>query len=318
MRTARLPKSRAPPIVSLMQAATQSAGPRPKAPEGGKARRVYLLLRDRIAAGAYGEGASLPGEQRLAASLAVSRVTVRRALGALAADGLVERRAGSGTTVRAPSAPPAIAADLATLMPHLGAMERATVASLLSCAYGPAPDAVARAMGLHPGARVQAAVRVRSHEGRVFSHLTTHVPEVVARRYSEADLATVPLFRLLERSGVRIGGAEQRVTASLAGPEVAEVLGVEVGAALLSLVRIVRDAEGRAVEHLSALYRPDLFHLSMRMSRVGGTEDRWRPVIGEAGDEPTAAVFADADRGATSGAALGAGEPGCQTHGAPA
>ncbi len=69
-------------------------------PDGAKARRVYLSLRDQIADGRLCDGDTLPGEQRLAESYGVSRVTVRRALSALGAAGLIEKRAGSGTTVR--------------------------------------------------------------------------------------------------------------------------------------------------------------------------------------------------------------------------
>ena len=128
---------------------------------------------------------------------------------------------------------------------------------------------------------MQTAVRVRLSDGQPFSHLTTHVPEDIASNYDEADLATQPLFRLLERSGVEVDGAHQSVTATLAAPEVAEALDVSVGSALLSLRRVVRDAEGRGVEHLSALYRPDLFRLEMTLTRVGAGEARhWEPVIG--------------------------------------
>ena len=49
-------------------------------PEGGKARRVYLLLRDEIMRGVRVDGTALPGEPRLATQYSVSRVTIRRAL----------------------------------------------------------------------------------------------------------------------------------------------------------------------------------------------------------------------------------------------
>jgi len=249
-------------------------------PEGGKARRVYLLLRDEMVNGTYPAGASLPGEQRLTEIYGVSRVTVRRALEALDADGLIERRAGSGTVVRPQGKGAAVAMDFASMMPQLVAMDRSTTARLLSFSYGGAPDQVAAAMGLAPGARVQTAVRVRAVDGEPFSHLTTYVPEPIAANYTEADLATTPLFRLLERSGVQVGEAQQSVSATLASPDVADALGVSVGAALLSLRRVVKDADGHGVEYLSALYRPDLFRLEMTLNRVGGDENRhWEPVF---------------------------------------
>ena len=249
-------------------------------PEGGKARRVYLLLRDEMSNGTYPAGTTLPGEQKLAEIFAVSRVTIRRALDALDADGLIERRAGSGTQVRPQADTGPVAADFTSLMPQLVAMGQSTTARLLSFSYGAAPSHVAQAMGLDGGARVQTAVRVRSLDDRPFSHLTTYVPEIIAANYTEADLATTPLFRLLERSGVQVEGAQQSVTATLASPDVAEALGVSVGSALLSLRRVVRDADGRGVEYLSALYRADLFRLEMTLNRVGGADDRhWEPVI---------------------------------------
>ena len=65
-----------------------------------KTQRVYLLLRDQIVSGELAAGARLPGEPTLAEDHEVSRVTIRRALGRLAEEGLIIKRAGSGTYVR--------------------------------------------------------------------------------------------------------------------------------------------------------------------------------------------------------------------------
>lgn len=253
--------------------------------EGGKAQRVYLLLRDAILRGELSPGSALPGEVRLADRHGVSRVTVRRAMNALAQEGLIARRAGSGAVVTgAPPQGAAIAADFATLMPQLVRMGQQTTARLLAFTYVSAPAAVAQALRLPEGRRVQRAVRVRLIDGAPFSHLTTHVPEDIARNYSETDLASTPLFRLLERSGVRVDHASQSISASLAAPDAAEALEVAVGAALIALTRVVHDATGRGVEHLSALYRPDRFRLDMVLNRVGGQGARqWAPMLAPVG-----------------------------------
>lgn len=259
----------------------KATGARAAALEPQKSRRLYLLLRDRIANGALPPGARLPGEPTLAAEHGIARVTARRALDRLAEEGLLERRPGAGTFVSARGpGEHALVADFANLLPHLVEMGRRTGVRLLSFAYGPAPAAVAEALGLEPGARAQASVRVRLIDGEPFSHLTTHVPERIGLSYSEADLAATPLLGLLERSGVTVARARQTVGASLAGPDVAEALGVAVGSPLLSLTRVVLDADDCGVEHLQALYRPDRYALRMDLARTGVRgERRWAPKI---------------------------------------
>ncbi len=240
-----------------------------------KARRVYLALQDRIATGAIASGAQLPGEPALAVEHGVARVTIRRALDQLAHEGLVERRPGVGTFVRAPARPTASADVFA----HLKEMGRRTEVRLVSFSYVIPPPAIAEALELPNGEPAQHAVRVRRMSGRPFSHLTTFVPVRIGQTFSETDLTVLPLLSLLERSGIRIGTARQTISAALAGPEVASALEVEVGAPLIALTRLVRDADDRPVEHLRALYRPDRFSFDMQLQRTGDDgARRWAPL----------------------------------------
>jgi GntR family transcriptional regulator len=249
--------------------------------EPNKTRQVYLVLRDRIARGGVPSGQLLPGEQALAAEDSVSRFTVRRALAELEREGLIERRRGAGTFVAPRNEAKPLVADISDVLANLKAMGRATDVRLLAFGYDEAPPAIAEALGLAPGERVQRSVRVRIIDGEPFSHLTTHVPERIGVTYSESELASQPLLALLERSGVAVEDATQRISAVLASPETAAALDISVGSALISLTRVVRDSEGRGVEHLSALYRPDryAFHMDLvRTGRDGGR--RWSPAAG--------------------------------------
>src|SRR5690349_20113791 len=65
-------------------------------------RRVQYDLASRIADERLPRGTQLPTERELSEELAVSRVTVRRALAALRAAGAVESFQGRGTFVTAP------------------------------------------------------------------------------------------------------------------------------------------------------------------------------------------------------------------------
>jgi GntR family transcriptional regulator of arabinose operon len=65
-----------------------------------KYKRIVVDLRAGIHTGQYRSGGRLPSETDLGEKFGVSRLTVQRALKELQIEGLVERRAGSGTYVR--------------------------------------------------------------------------------------------------------------------------------------------------------------------------------------------------------------------------
>jgi GntR family transcriptional regulator len=262
-----------------------------------KARRLYLLLRDRILSGEASPESRLPSEPALASTYGVSRVTVRRALDELAREGLIERRPGSGTFVSGTAASAPMVADFSNVLTHLVEMGRRTGVKLLSFGYLAPTPALADELKLEAGERVQRSVRVRLIDGQPFSYLVTHVPERIGISYSEADLASTPLLELLERSGLAAERASQTIGAALAGPEVAQALDLEIGAALLSMTRVVYEPSGRGIEHLQALYRPDRYSFHLDLVRTGDVgERRWAPVAVPRGLETKAAAKAPANQ----------------------
>lgn len=81
-------------------------------------------LRKEITAGRYGEEGRLPSEAKLVERFKVSRPTVAQALRTLIEEGLITRRAGSGTYARPPGQATAMATRmLALLMPDFGHTE---------------------------------------------------------------------------------------------------------------------------------------------------------------------------------------------------
>jgi GntR family transcriptional regulator len=245
-----------------------------------KAKQVYLVLRDRIISGAADYGSRLPTENELAEFHGVSRVTVRRALGELERERLIERRRSAGTRVIYRSSPAAITADISGVLANLAEMGRRTAVKLLSFDYVPAEGAVATALGAGRYELLQRSIRVRSVDGMPFSYLTTHVPEKVSVTFTKQELASRPLLELLERAGVKVGQARQRISAVLATRDVAEALDVRSGSPLVELVRVVYDRSGRGVEHLHALYRPDRYALEIDLVRTGAADTgAWSPVI---------------------------------------
>ena len=70
-------------------------------------QQIEMFLRQSIVAGTLAPTTRLPAARQVARDLGVSRITVENAYAVLEADGLVERRAGSGTYVQQPETLPA-------------------------------------------------------------------------------------------------------------------------------------------------------------------------------------------------------------------
>lgn len=86
-----------------------------------KHERVRRTLADAIASGQYEAGQRLPSESELVKTFGASRPTVNRALRELQLAGIIERRAGSGSYVRADTATRGYTFGL--LIPELGRTE---------------------------------------------------------------------------------------------------------------------------------------------------------------------------------------------------
>ncbi len=240
-----------------------------------KYHQVYLVLREQLAEGRFVAG--VPGEMHLMKEFGVARVTVRRALEQLVAEGLISRTPGRGTVALKAPAPAAARAapqraHLTGLLENIVNMGLRTSVKVLACELMAAPEAVAVRLGLAAGEPVQKAVRVRSSREGPLSHITTYVPQRHAARIGRRELARKPLLMLLEDAGVEIGRAEQSISARLADATVARCLGVEVGSALLAVQRLVFGVDDRPVQWLQGLYRPDRYRYEMQLSRVGAID----------------------------------------------
>ena len=237
-----------------------------------KYHQIYLVLREQLADGRFASG--LPGELKLVQQFGVARVTVRKALERLAADGLIERKPGRGTTARVAPASDAAPqrAQFNGLLENIVSMGLKTRVKVISCETVAASPSVAQQLALAPGAPVQKALRVRSTADGPLSHITTHVPADLARGFGRRELAKRPILLLLEDSGVRIGRATQTLSARLADADVAGHLGLPVGSALLTVNRLIFDTDDRPVQWLQGLYRPDRYQVEMQLSRVGNID----------------------------------------------
>ncbi len=250
-------------------------------PGSTKSHNLFLLLKEAIVSGYLAPGSKISGELKLAQEHRVSRVTVRRALQALTNEGMIMRKPGVGTLVcESPVGATVMTASVSSLLPNMVKLGETSRVRLLEFSYCYPSDEIRDRLRLQPDERTQRSVRVRAAEDRPFSYLTTYVPEHIALSYNEDELAKTPLFALLERSGVHLDNATQSISATLATREVADALDVAVASPLISLTRVVYDNDGKGVEHLHALYRPDRYRIEVDLCRAGSEDERyWQPLV---------------------------------------
>jgi len=203
-------------------------------------------LRQRIASGELGPGDVLPSEAQLSGTYEASRVTIRRALDALRAEGLVDARQGFGWFVASPPLRQSLA-RLGTIEEQLAASGRAPQRRVLTFAYGEPPPDVAELLG---GAEVLEVRRLNLADHQPFALVTVWCPRDLAEELSRAAVERQSFIDLLP---IEVGGAHQTISATLASEVDAGVLDVPVGSPMLRAWRVTHDRSGRAVlaaEHL--------------------------------------------------------------------
>ncbi|WMT87348.1 GntR family transcriptional regulator [Pelagibacterium sp. 26DY04] len=228
------------------------------APGGGP---LYLKLRrsieDAVRSGLINPGDALPSERDIAATADVSRVTVRKAVQNLVADGILIQRHGSGTFV-APRIE-RVEQPLSSLTSFTEDMARRgrtmTNQWLDRGLYDPSPQE-AVVLGLGAGEKVARVNRLRMADG---NPLAIERASLAASILPDPDGIRASLYAHLEKTGNRPVRAIQRIAAVNLGGQDADLLDVAAGAASLKIERTSYLASGRIVEFTRSIYRGDAY-----------------------------------------------------------
>ncbi|MGV8942152.1 MAG: GntR family transcriptional regulator [Lysobacter sp.] len=235
--------------------------------------QIFVLLRDRILNGEVPTGARIPTEFELAEAFGVSRITVKRALDELAADGLVERRRGRGTHVIHRSQPKPMHSPLNGLLESLEDLAEQTRVKVLQFRRAPPSAPVRSEFGLAPDDPLAYAIRLRLRGDTPFGHYTSWT-RTDHPAYNAESLASNSRLKLYDQIGIRILRVEQVLSAVNADAVTAMHLKVAPATALLSLERRSYDGDGQLVDLLNILYRPDQFSYQMTLDVEGAKPPR--------------------------------------------
>lgn len=201
-----------------------------------------------------GAGTAAPSERELVQRFGVARMTVRQAIDALVADGLLERIPGRGTFVSEPRSNVGRLTSFTEDMIRRGLLPESQTLVARREKAGPG---VARALGLTTGDPVIHWKRLRRADAIPMCIEDAYLNEVLLPGFLQAGMPT-SLYEALERRGLRPTWAEDSVKADLAGTEDAEHLGVDPGAPVLVIARRAL-AGDKAVEVSRTSYRSDRF-----------------------------------------------------------
>lgn len=195
-------------------------------------RQLYLVLHDQIGRGALASGEALPTEQALCDLFGVSRITVRRALADLSDAGLVDRRHGVGSfvTVRTPSDHPHVATERE--------VEPETDVDVIECGVRAVPPAVAARLNSRDDALYVLRVRRERTTGEPLVVTEAWLPEDLGDVVTESSLTRAPLQQLIVDAGVTLQRLEHEMTAEIACPRNASMLGTAIGSPVIRTSRV--------------------------------------------------------------------------------
>jgi len=214
--------------------------------------RLRRAIQQSIKSGSLAPGNALPSERELCRQLALSRVTVRKAIGGLVEDGVLVQRHGAGTfvaerIVKSFSRLTGFTDDLRArgLKPRVEFLERGV---------GEVTPEEAMALNLSPGARVIRLRRLRFAGDKPLALEHTVVPQSVL---PDARAIKLSLYDALDAIGCRPTSALQRLRAVGLDSDQAGLLGLPVGSPALAIERRAFLDDGRVVEFTTSLYRGD-------------------------------------------------------------
>ncbi|WP_182255906.1 GntR family transcriptional regulator [Microbacterium esteraromaticum] len=228
-----------------------------------KYEQVAASIRESIAQSLAPHDA-LASERELMAIHGVSRMTVRKAISVLVDEGRVYNIHGSGTYVGS--------ADIFSKTPKLTSFTEdmisrgsAPSSRVLGVARIVAPDNVAAALHLEPGAEVTQVRRLRLADDTPIALEEVHLPTAVL----ETDSLNLgaSLYEQLRSAGFEVFRAEQEIQAITLSHVDSDLLGVPQGSAALSVTRVSSSRRGQLIEFARTTYRADRYTFQLVVTR---------------------------------------------------
>jgi GntR family transcriptional regulator len=212
-----------------------------------------------VESGELAPGDRLPSERELSEKLGVNRMTLRRSLRVLEAQGLVVRKHGVGTYI----AEPKIDRRMDTVFRFTRGMQSRGYTPgtrLISLEHIFLDAATARELGLPISAPAFHIRRLRTVNQEPVLLESYTIPSIRFPGLDRHELEKRSIYEVMETEyGVTIARARQSFEPVVASAFEADLLGVRLGAPLMLEKRISFDPQGQPVEYGKDRYRGDRF-----------------------------------------------------------
>ena len=224
-------------------------------------KQLQRTLRQAIETRVLGPDDALPPERDLATDFNVSRITVRKAIDGLVSEGLLVRRQGSGTFVRARVEKNF--SKLTSFSEDMRARGRNPHSVWLRKSAGTVTPEEALTLRASPGTPVYRFHRIRFADDMPMS---LEYATILASCLPSLDAVESSLYTALEHAGNRPVRALQRLRAVLFTAEQAELLQAKEKGPGLLVERLGFLKDGRAAEFTQSFYRGDTYDFVAELS----------------------------------------------------
>ena len=224
---------------------------------------IARAFRAQISSGELRRGDKIPSEEQLCRELGVSRGTLRKALGSLVEEGVLERTQGKGTYVANDKVSYPLAQELVSFAEELTRRGQSFTTSVMGMEVERAPEWLARRLSVKEGAPTLVMRRVRSIDGEPAVLLKNWVLLDKCPGLEQEDFSEVGLFEAIERvSGKRIKYGVRTFSARLVEKGEADLIGRRPGDPIMFITQLTYGQDDEPIEYSNILLRTDKYQVS--------------------------------------------------------
>lgn len=216
------------------------------------------IIVEKISSGEWKEFDKLPSERELCDMYDISRTTIRQAMIELENEGYIYKEHGKGSFV----SPRTYTQSLVTFYSFTEEMKKLgkkPTAQMLSFEIIPAPNKVAKELGLGEAEDVYAFTRLRLADDEPIMYETSYLPYYQFPNLTEKELEMNSMYSIFRsKYNITITNANERFKAVGVGPVEAPYLMEKEGTPALRIERVAY-FNGRAIEYTKSIARGDKF-----------------------------------------------------------